>query len=304
MSERPIVDLRGVVKKYGRVQVLGPVDLTINAGEKIALIGHNGAGKTTLFKIVLGLAGASEGSVAIMEQTPGAGSVRAQTAFLPENLAFHDALTGSEQLRLFCRLKGANDEVETLMRRVGLRDAMDRRIKTYSKGMRQRLGLAQLLIGKPKLAILDEPTSGLDPISRMQFYDILAELSDNGAAVLMSSHVLTELEARTDRIVILRGGSIVADGSLSQLRRRADLPVRLKVHAREGAADTIRRDLGGRKVNGRAVEIAVSAADKVARLHSITGRAEAIEDVDVIEPSLEDLYRFYSGEDDRDGVAR
>lgn len=290
------LNVANVTRRYGDVEAVSGVTLAVNPGERVALLGHNGAGKTTLMKMILGLTHIDGGSIEVFGTVPGTRAARETSAYLPENVAFHRALTGREQLRLFARLRGASQaQAETLLERVGLAEAADRRIGTFSKGMRQRLGLAQALLGKPRLAILDEPTSGLDPISRGDFYTLVNELAAGGAAVLLSSHVLTELEARTDRIAILRKGKLVADASLAALRAQARLPIRLRVAARPNFSDEVADRLGGVRVNGRSVEISCFQNEKLGHLGRIAALESLIEDVEVTPPSLEDLYRHYSG---------
>jgi Cu-processing system ATP-binding protein len=145
--------------------------------------------------------------------------------------------------------------------------------------------------------VLDEPTSGLDPVSRREFYEILDRLAASGATVLLSSHALTEVEARTDRIVILSQGRVVADDTLAGLRKHAALPIRLQVVAREGSADTVAERLSGGRRNGVMVDLNCIAADKLSRLGDIAALGNMVEDVDVIPPSLEDIYDHYSRRD-------
>ena len=289
--------LSAITKTYDGVQALSGVSLTVAPGERVALLGHNGAGKSTLMKIVLGLIPSDGGEISVMGAAPGSHAARAQTAYLPENAAFHPALTGLEQLRYYLRLRGAPlTDAMPLLDRVGLGAAAKRRIGTYSKGMRQRVGLAQALIGGPRLLILDEPTSGLDPVSRRDFYAILHGLAAEGTAILLSSHALTEVEARTDRIVILARGRMVANDTLPALRRAAALPIQMQVTARAGRADHVAAALGGRRVNGTHVDLTCAADDKMARLGQIAGLTEDIEDVEVLPPSLEDIYSHFSRE--------
>ncbi|WP_210529544.1 ABC transporter ATP-binding protein [Rubellimicrobium arenae] len=284
-----------VTKTYEGVAALSGVSLALNPGERVALLGHNGAGKSTLMKIILGLIPATSGDVQVLGGAPGARAARDGTAYLPENAAFHPALTGLEQLRFYMRLRGADPKgAMALLERVDLAQAATRRIGTYSKGMRQRVGLAQALIGRPRLLVLDEPTSGLDPVSRREFYAILDELAAGGAAILLSSHVLTEVEARTDRIVILSRGRMVADDTLDALRRRASLPIQLQVRARPGQADLVARQLAGGRRNGVMVDLTCAADDKLARLGQIAALDRLVEDVEVIPPSLEDIYSHFS----------
>lgn len=212
-------------------------------------------------------------------------------------MAFHKSLTGREQLKLFARLASVPvAETDALLDRVGLAEAADRRIGTYSKGMRQRLGLAQVLLGRPKVALLDEPTSGLDPVSRHELYAIIDEMAAQGTAVLIASHALTEVEARTDRIAILKNGHLVADDSLASLSERAGLPIRIRLKTAADAADRIASDLGGTRVNGASVELMTPASGKMAHLRRIAALGDVVTDIEMFPTRLEDLYRHYSKE--------
>jgi len=283
-------------KSYGPHSALKDVSLCAAAGERIALLGHNGAGKSTLMKLVLGLTQPTGGHISVLGHTPGTEPARAVTAYLPESVAFHRALTGREQLSMLARLSGTRvEEVPPLLERVGLKDAAERRIGTWSKGMRQRLGLAQVLLGRPRVALLDEPASGLDPISRGELYGIIDEMAARGTTVVIASHALTEVEARTDRIAILRKGHLIADDALASLRRRADLPIRILVTAPHGAAGRIHHQLGGRRVNGASVELTCQPGRKLELLAKVTGLGTSVSDIELHEPSLEDIYRHYSG---------
>ena len=288
--------IKNLSKHYGDLETVREVSLNIAPGERIALLGHNGAGKTTLMRMVLGLTPATTGSIQVLGFAPGSRKARGAIGFLPENVAFHGALTGREQLNHFAQLKSVRASVaDDLLERVGLTEAADRKIRTYSKGMRQRIGLAQALLGNPKLALLDEPTSGLDPILRHEFYNIIEELAASGTAVLLSSHALTELETRTDRIAIMSKGELVVDDTLVALRERAHLPISVKVTTTEDKADAIAADLGGQRVNGRSFSLACQQDTKVATIGRVTALGSVIKDIDVAPASLEELYRHYSG---------
>src|SRR3954469_20096669 len=228
---------RGLGRHYGAHRAVDGLDFTLDAGTTLALIGHNGAGKTTLMKLILALIRPTSGSLKVIGAAPAQAPLehRRQIGFLPENVAFHDELTGTQTLRFYARLKRAPlQQCDALLERVGLSFAASRRVKTYSKGMRQRLGLAQALLGEPRLLLLDEPTTGLDPASRAEFFQIMHELSDRGATVIISSHILTELEAKTDLVAIMNTGHLAAFGPLDVLRREADLPVRISVATPHG----------------------------------------------------------------------
>ncbi len=287
--------IENVSKDRGKIRVLNDIALSLAPGERVALLGHNGAGKSTLIKSILGLTPIHAGTVRVGDAQPGSASARRDTAYLPEAVSFHTALTGREQLALFARLSGGNADIPALLERVGLSDALDRRIGTYSKGMRQRLGLAQVLLGKPKVALLDEPTSGLDPISRQDLYAIIDELAAQGTAVLIASHALTEVEARTDRIAIMRRGQMVADDTLSNLSALAGLPIRLRVRATDNA-DALAAELGGNRINGASVELVCAPDNKMEALRRIAAMGEAVADVEMTPPKLEDLYRHYAQE--------
>ncbi|MDJ0825820.1 MAG: ABC transporter ATP-binding protein [Rhodobacter sp.] len=291
--------IRDAVKRHRKTETVRGVSLTLRPGQRLALLGHNGAGKTTLIRMILGLTSVDGGDISVFGANPGDARARRWTAYLPEAVSFHRSLTGREQLRLFARLAGEpRGVIDPLLDRVGLTEAADRRIGTWSKGMRQRLGLAQVLLGKPRLALLDEPTSGLDPISRHEFYRIVDDLVAEGTAVLVSSHALTELEARTDGIAILRKGELVAKDSLANLRNRARLPIRLHVTTVEGQSAHVADKLGGTQINCRGVELSCKADAKMTHLGRIAALGGLIDDVDVIPPSLEDLYRhFATGEE-------
>ena len=292
----PTLTLKQLTKTYAGVRALSEVSLRVAPGERVALLGHNGAGKSTMMKIILGLIPHDGGEVVVTGAAPGSATARGNTAYLPENVAFHPALTGVEQIRYYLSLRGENPgQAMALLERVGLHGAAKRRIGTYSKGMRQRVGLAQALIGKPKLLVLDEPTSGLDPVSRRDFYALLDGLAAEGASILLSSHALTEVEARTDRIVILSKGQLVAEGSLAELRRQAALPVTLHVIARDLAA--VQAALPDAVLTDGALVLTCSQEAKLAVLTRITGLGDAVADIEVLPPSLEDMYSHFSRRD-------
>ena len=284
-----------LTKRFQGVEALTDVSLSVAPGERVALLGHNGAGKSTMMKIILGLIPATSGDVTVCDAAPGSPAARRQVAYLPENAAFHPALTGEEQVRHYLRLRGEDArQALPLLARVGLHDAARRRIGTYSKGMRQRVGLAQALIGHPRLLVLDEPTSGLDPVSRREFYALLDELAAEGASILLSSHALTEVEARTDRILVLSKGRLAASGTLVDLRREADLPVVLHVTARNGYTSEIAEALPGAIRVGAALYLTCPQSDKLAVLGRITGLGDKVADLEVLPPSLEDIYSHFS----------
>lgn len=299
-----ILTLSHLTKTYGTHRVLEDVSLDISAGERVALLGHNGAGKSTLMKLVLGLIHPDGGTIAVAGHAPGSPVARALTAYLPENAAFHPALTGREQMRYYLRLRGQPvRQADELLAKVGLGEAASRRIGTYSKGMRQRVGLAQALIGGPQLMILDEPTSGLDPVSRREFYTLLDQLSAQGTAILLSSHALSELEARTDRMVILSQGRKVAQGTLAELRAQAALPLSIHVTPAQGQAGALRAAFPDAADTGRGLTLTCPPSGKLAALERIAAQRPLIADFDVQAATLDDLYAHISNSTDRKGAA-
>lgn len=293
-----VIRTENLTKRYGKAMALDGLTLEVPEGELLALLGHNGAGKTTAMKLLLGLTRPSAGAAWVLGAEPGtpaAVALRRAIGFLPENVTFGDAMTGFEALDFYAKLKGEDRAVVSgLLERVGLDEAAGRRIRTYSKGMRQRLGLAQALLGHPRLLLLDEPTTGLDPILRRTFFELVRDLKQAGTTVILSSHVLTELELRTDRIAILRRGRLIACDTLDGLRRRAGLPVRIRVKAPPEHALSLARLAGPAarvvSANGRTVELAVGAEAKMEAVRGLAAGAYGVEDLDILPPSLEEIY--------------
>ncbi|MGE8376572.1 MAG: ABC transporter ATP-binding protein, partial [Diaphorobacter nitroreducens] len=221
-SDNVAISLRGVSKHYGALHAVDGVDLDIPKGEIFGLIGHNGAGKSTLFKMMLGLVKPTQGTLLIAgAQVGGRGfrAARRQLGYLPENVVLYDNLDGLETLRFFARLKSAPlAQCADILERVGLAHAGKRPVREYSKGMRQRLGFAQALLGSPRVLFLDEPTNGLDPQAIRDFYTTLRGLQAEGVTMVITSHILAELQERVDRLAILSAGRIQALGSVQQLR--------------------------------------------------------------------------------------
>lgn len=288
----------GVGKRYREHAALTDVSFALPEGSLLALLGHNGAGKTTLMKLMLGLIRPSGGTVRVLGLDPARTALefRRQLGFLPENVAFHEEMTGRDALTFLARLKGVGKSAcDDLLERVGLAAAAGRRVKTYSKGMRQRLGLAQALLGTPKILLLDEPTTGLDPVLRQEFFAILNELTKQGATVVLSSHILTELEARTELVAILRQGRLAAWGSLPELRRAAGLPIHIRLSTPQGAVPAAAKlgDLNLSHVNDRFIELTCDQDDKMAVLRRIAGLSAEVADIEMRLPSLDDVYLHF-----------
>lgn len=303
MDLQPSIKLAAVTKRYRETEAVSGVDLTLAPGEYLALLGHNGAGKTTLVKLMLGLTRPTAGSVQVLgadPASPAAVPLRRSIGYLPEAVVFQDAMTGRELLSFYARLKNETPKsCDSLLGQVGLGDAADRRVRTYSKGMRQRLGLAQALLGKPRLLFLDEPTSGLDPSLRRLFYDIIEELRHYGTTALISSHALSEIEARTDRVAIMKAGSLVACGTLEELRRQASLPIRMRVSVAPGEAGFVAENMGNDvtldRVNEQALDLSCVPESKMQVVRRLADLGETVRDVDISAPRLEEIYAHFTG---------
>jgi ABC-2 type transport system ATP-binding protein len=215
-------------KRYGSAVALGGVDLSVEPGELVGLLGPNGAGKSTLVKIACGLVRASGGSAQVAGAPAGSPEARAAIGYLAELFRFPGWLRADELLELHQRLAGSSGaaaERAELLSLVGLAADAAMRVEAMSKGMQQRLGIAQALVGAPRLLMLDEPTSALDPVGRRIVRDLLLELKGRGVSVLLNSHLLSEVERVCDRVAILVGGQIVARGSPAQLSQARGVEV-------------------------------------------------------------------------------
>ena len=298
-----VICFTDVSKHYGDKVVLQNVDLHVAQGEYLMVLGHNGAGKTTLIKLVLGLTKPSGGDVRVLGENPAQASaaLRGHLGYLPENVSLYPNLSGREALNFYASLKGEPlSACDHLLERLGLAQVATRYISTYSKGMRQRLGLAQALLGRPRLLFLDEPTSGLDPVLRRDFYDLLDGLKREGVTFL-SSHALSEIESRGDRLVILRQGRIAARGTLDELRQATGLPVRLRLYVQpvSNQATQLATALGPKvaidKINDNTLYLSCTLADKMDVVRSIARLDAPIENLDIIPPRLEEIYKYFSG---------
>lgn len=228
MSKPVILEAKGLGKVYTsalprkKVRTLHPLDLAVQEGECFGLLGPNGAGKTTCQKLFLGLLKPTEGEVRLFGQNPEVAEVRARVGFLPENPYFYTYLTGREFLAFCAELFGLKGEakrrrVDELLALVNMGHAADTQLRRYSKGMLQRVGIAQALVNDPELVFLDEPTSGLDPLGHQQISGIIRELKARGKTLFFNSHIMNDVEQLCDRVAILHKGRLVALGTVPEL---------------------------------------------------------------------------------------
>jgi ABC-2 type transport system ATP-binding protein len=228
----------GVRRK--RVQAVKDLDLAVEEGEIFGFVGPNGAGKTTTIKMLMGLIFPSSGKAFIYDTAIPSAEAKRRIGFLPENPSYYEFLTGREALRFFGQLSGVpasgiSGRTGELLELVGLSDAADRQIRKYSKGMQQRLGIAQALVGDPSFVVLDEPMSGLDPIGRKDVRDLILELKRRGKTVLFSTHILPDVESLCDRVGVIIGGQLRDVGRIGELLSPRVKSVELTVDGGDGS---------------------------------------------------------------------
>jgi ABC-2 type transport system ATP-binding protein len=269
----------GLTKRFfqrGEVVAVDHLNLEVEEGEIFGFLGPNGAGKTTTIKMLLGLIFPDEGTAEVLGHPAGALEMRRQVSYLPENPYFYDHLTGGELLDFYGRLFGLGNQergkrVDSLMDLVGLRNDKSKQLKQYSKGMMQRIGIAQALINDPKVLIFDEPTSGLDPVAHIEIRNLIESLRDQGKTVFLSSHQLSDVELVCDRICILNYGKMVKAGRVDDL---------LAEGRTEITATAVPKD-----VSGRIGEMAAVIADNGHLKVTCEGEQAVNEVVDLIRSS-------------------
>jgi ABC-2 type transport system ATP-binding protein len=241
-----VIETQDLRKVYGETVAVEGLSLSLNEGEAFGFLGANGAGKTTTIKMLLGLVRPTAGQARLLGRAPGDPAVMGQVGFLPEHFRFHPWLTANDFLDLHARLyrmDGATrrQRIHKLLERVGLGDRAHSKLGEFSKGMLQRIGLAQALLNEPRVVFLDEPTSGLDPLGRREVRDLIRELRAQGVTIFLNSHLLGEVEATCDRIAIVKRGRIACLGALDELTRGS---VEVEMHA-SGLTPELRGKLEG-----------------------------------------------------------
>ena len=320
-----VIETHGLRKQFGVKTAVEDLSLAVGRGEVFGFLGPNGAGKTTSIKMLLALIEPTAGSGRVLGASLGDRRTRARIGFLPEHFRFQDWLTGLELLLIHAQLLGLEPRegrarADSLLARVDLVDAAHRPIRTYSKGMTQRVGLAQALIGRPDLVFLDEPTSGLDPLGRLLVRDMIRELRSEGTTVFLNSHLLGEVEATCDRVAFVKEGRIVGDMRIGE--KDGGLEVEIRVGGlTDGARSAIARF--GRVLDGGAafddasgvhagaaevdtarttVRLSVPSEDRIPEVaRALVERNVAVYEIRVQRKSLEAWFLDVMGEDQRPG---
>lgn len=290
------IETNGLSKKYGKRVALEGLTLQVTQGEVFGFLGPNGAGKTTAVKILTGLVMPNSGDARIFGLRPGDPVARQRIGFLPENFRFHDWLTGTELLHFHGRLVGLNgaqrlERVREVLKLAGLDGQGDKRVRAYSKGMQQRLGIAQALLGRPDLVLLDEPTSALDPLGRKEVRDLLRRLRGEGVTVFLNSHLLSEIEMVCDRVAIIDRGRVVRQGALGDLLA-GEHELRITLDRVDSRAASILSQHGSvRRIDGQMVILEVpdvKIAPQVAR--GLMENGYELYSLTPIQRSLEELF--------------
>ncbi len=287
-----VVDVADLRKRYGRVQALSGLTMTVRRGEIFGFLGPNGAGKTTAVKLLLGLARPTGGGGHVLGRPIGDREARRRIGYLPELFRFQPWLRAREVLNLHADLMalpgaGRRTAFDDVLELVGLTDRADNAVGDFSKGMQQRLGLGVALLGDPALVILDEPTSALDPIGRIDVRGILRTARERGSAVLLNSHLLTEVEQVCDRLAIVDRGSVIAEGTLADVLGKSE--TRVRVEGVEPAQIAGQGPFGQPRLVGRDLYFADVADDRVpdlvaalvamgGRVHEVSSGRESLEE--------------------------
>jgi ABC-2 type transport system ATP-binding protein len=295
--DAPAIEVQGLRKVYrtsilrGRLTALDGIDLSVPQGQMFGLLGPNGAGKTTTVKILLGLTRATAGSARIAGLPVSDPESRRRVGYLPEGHKIPGYLTARQTLSIFGRMSGLDTatirrrSIE-LLEKLNIAQWMDVRVKKFSKGMTQRLGLATALIHSPNVLLLDEPTDGVDPVGRREIRDLLRDEAKNGTAILVNSHLLSEIEMTCDRVAVLRSGKVVAAGRVEDLTRQT---AKYKVIA-TGMDDALLAQFHAERVNGH-IELSIDDLQQLnAMVDQIRARGGLVSELTPMRSTLEDVF--------------
>jgi ABC-2 type transport system ATP-binding protein len=286
-----LIETHELTKRYGEAVAVDRLDLGVRRGEVYGFLGPNGAGKTTTLRMLLGLVRPTSGTAAVLGAAPGSPQSLARIGAMVEAPGFYPYLSGADNLRVLAGHAGvAPARVDTVLEQVGLSDRAGDRTAAYSMGMKQRLGVAAALLKDPELLILDEPTNGLDPAGMAEMRTFIRELAREGRTVLLSSHLMNEIEQVSDRVGVIRDGSLVAEGTVEELRGRTGLRVRAEPIA--DAARIIGAHPGVEAVEAvdGHLDVTVDAGRAAAINHDLVTAGVAVSEIYGARASLEDVF--------------
>ncbi|HEX6118779.1 MAG TPA: ABC transporter ATP-binding protein [Dongiaceae bacterium] len=303
-----VIEAKGLTKRYGTRAALDHIDLAIEEGEVFGLLGPNGAGKTTTILMIMGLTDVSEGTVRVLRLDPARQPlvVKRHIGYMPDSVGFYDTLTARENLAYTGRLAGLerqhiNRRIEEVLARVGLGAVVGQKVCTFSRGMKQRLGLADALLKSPKIVILDEPTSGLDPQATQEFLDLIRTLKQEGITIILSSHMLEKVQAICDRVALFNAGRIALCGTVNDLGRQVlGGGHRILVEARGGKVEQALAAIPGIiRVRREGEQSYVLEADSDIRplvAATVSGAGSELLSLGIRQASLESVYTRYFAE--------
>lgn len=298
VSDSVSIEINGLTKIYKDVRAVDNVSFNVRNGEIFGFLGPNGAGKTTTIKALLGLIHVNSGTIQIngFDMRKDSIEVKEKIGYLPEKVSFYENLTPVQTLNFFCELKGVDKTVvPSLIKEVGLEDAMYRKVGTFSKGMVQLLGIAQAMIGNPSIFILDEPTVGLDARWVRYIRQKIKVLNEHGATVIFSSHILSEVETLCNRVAIINKGKLIAEDTVANLNKYLHIKPRIEISidGLNGKVPKVLENIDGVEVADAKGDILFVTCDTQVRSHIIAALEEAgfkVVNIKTIEPSLEDAF--------------
>ncbi|RDI96069.1 ABC transporter ATP-binding protein [Meiothermus sp. QL-1] len=300
-----VIETQGLTKRYGKVVAVEDLNLAIEAGEVYGLLGPNGSGKTTTILMLLGLTEPSGGMVRVLGLDPVREplSLKKQVGYLPDSVGFYGEMTAWENLSYIARLNGlpravAEERIERVLGRMGLGEVAHRPVSTFSRGMRQRLGLAEVLLKEPKVVILDEPTLGLDPEAAQEFLRMIQGLKAEGITVLLSSHLLHQVQAICDRVGLFHKGRLVLEGRVEELAQRVlggGYRIRVGASPLEGLAERLGALPEVSRVSVEDGEIRLEARRDIRPqvAQAVLEAGAALTGLALEQPSLDEVYARY-----------
>ena len=286
---------RHPMKVWDLIEAVRDFSFSVETGEIVGFVGHNGAGKTTTIKMLMGLIWPTAGEISIFGKKPGDVTIKNKIGFLPERPYFYSQLTGMDVLKYFGKLSGMNgatltDRAEKVLRRVGLFKDRNRRLSGYSKGMLQRIGLAQAIIHDPELVIMDEPMSGLDPVGRREVKEIIRSLKRDGKSVIFSSHILSDIENLSDRVLIIENGVKKSFGTIREIVDPNNIRYKIEFGGKDEMKDAAFSLFKGIQViSDRFVIDCESLEDFNSKLEVVVNKKYTVHQAGGVYPSLEEI---------------